>query len=113
MTASSYKNSHYHPNRARVNRFIYDGWCTKTPSRSDQWLQVDLGKLYQVCGVATQGGEMNDKGAWVTAFKLLYSQDGKHFVTYKDGNGKEMVRFNIIWTKRKTTMTILRCLRCC
>ncbi len=54
---------------------------------------------------------MNGKGAWATAFKLSYSQDGKHWITYQDENGKEVVRFKIIWTKEMIAMTISRCLR--
>ncbi|KAL9978825.1 hypothetical protein ACROYT_G016391 [Oculina patagonica] len=89
MTASSYKDSGHHPSRGRLDYFN-NGWCTKTSSKSDEWLQVDLGKLHQVCGVATQGGEVNGKGAWVKEFKLSYSQEGKQWLTYLDRNGKEM-----------------------
>ena len=54
--SSSYSNS-YQPVYGRLN--AVDGWCAKT-NGSDEYLQVDLGQLYEVCGVATQGGGQYD-----------------------------------------------------
>ena len=88
MTASShYKKEH----SAKYGRLFNDsgyGWSPK-PNEKKKWLQVDLGKVFQVCAVATQGG--NDHKAWTTAFKLLYSSDDKNRKTYKDGNGVDVV----------------------
>ncbi|XP_078364204.1 lactadherin-like [Oculina patagonica] len=91
MTASSYHSSSYQPAYGRLNDIRGDGWCTKTPSKNNEWLQVDLGQLFEVCSVATQGDSQTDPrdGGWVTAFKLYYSQDGKHWIKYNN-NGKEM-----------------------
>ncbi|KAL9978700.1 hypothetical protein ACROYT_G016249 [Oculina patagonica] len=91
MTASSFVNSSYQPAYGRLNFNEADGWCASTPSRNDEWLQVDLGELYDVCGIATQGDSQYD-GAdeWVTAFKLSYSQDGMTWTAYKDENGDDV-----------------------
>ena len=60
--------------------------------KKKKWLQVDLGKVFQVCAVATQGGNHHKKyRPWTTAFKLLYSTDDKNRKTYKDGDGEDMV----------------------
>ena len=64
------------------------GWLPKNNKKTD-WLQVDLGKEFLVCAVATQGG--NYHKAWTTAFKLLYSSDDNNLKTYKDGNGVDVV----------------------
>ena len=46
------------------------------------WLQVDLGKTFQVCGVATQGDR--DGNEWVTDFKVSHSSDGNTWKSFKD-----------------------------
>ena len=83
MTASTYYTSSYQPAYGRLHYNEGDGWCTRTPGRNDEWLQVDLGKLFEVCGVATQGdrGSYDGRAEWVTAFKLSYTQDGKYWTT--------------------------------
>ena len=86
LTASSYFIADYGPASGRLQG---NGWCASKPSSND-WLQVDLGKAFDVCAVATQGGAGGDRT--VTAFKLSYSSDGSLWTTYKDGNGLEMVR---------------------
>ena len=89
MTASS----HYYNEKlsAKYGRLYNDsgyGWFPKNNKKKD-WLQVDLGKVFQVCAVATQGG--NYYKGWTTAFKLLYSADDNNQKTYKDGDGEDMV----------------------
>ena len=75
----------------RLNGNRGDGWCAEINDR-DQWLQVDLGKVIEVCAVATQGDINGNE--WVIDFKLAYSksyEDG--WSTYKKANGSEAVRF--------------------
>ncbi|KAL9978250.1 hypothetical protein ACROYT_G015746 [Oculina patagonica] len=89
MTASTYYSSGFKPANGRLNRG--SSWCTRTPSRTDEWLQVDLGQIFEVCGVATQGAKRYNE--WVIEFKLSYSQDGKYWTFYKDGKSlKETFR---------------------
>ena len=90
MTASSHYGDEKHS--AKYGR-LFDksgyGWFPKNNKKTD-WLQVDLGKEFQVCGVATQGG--NYDKYWTTAFKLLYySSDENNLKTYQNGNGEDMV----------------------
>ena len=90
MTASSYFGSKKHS--AKYGRLFNEsgyGWFPKKNKRTD-WLQVDLGEVFQVCAVATQGG--NYHKLWTTtAFKLLYSSDDRNRKMYKDGNGVDVV----------------------
>ena len=91
MTASShYKKEHSAKYGRLFNESGY-GWFPNNNKKTD-WLQVDLGKEFQVCAVATQGGNYGKKHEeWTTAFKLLYSSDDKNRQTYQDGNGVDVV----------------------
>lgn len=52
-------------------------WC---PNRNlSQWLQIDLGATYRVCGVATQGKALWTP-VWVTKYKIYFSNNN---VTWK------------------------------
>ena len=77
LTASSYHSSNFKPEYGRLNGGRGDGWCAGTASGNDEWLQVDLGKLYTVCAVATQGDINGNE--WVTTFKLSFSMDGQNW----------------------------------
>ena len=89
MTASSYReNGKYSAKYGRLFNVSGNGWFPKNRNKTD-WLQVDLGKEFQVCAVATQGGIYHK--AWTTTFKLLYSSDDKNRKMYKDGNGVDVV----------------------
>ena len=92
MTASShYKKEEYSAKYGRLFNDSGYGWFPKSYGKK-KWLQVDLGKVFQVCAVATQGGNYHKKSrAWTTAFELLYSTDDKNRKTYKDGDGEDMV----------------------
>ncbi|XP_078351549.1 uncharacterized protein LOC144636260 [Oculina patagonica] len=91
ITAFSYPSNPFQPAYGRLHGSRGDGWCAKTADNNDDWLQVDLGKMFQVCGVATQGdGYYDNSNSWVTDFKLSYSADGNTWTTYKDENGTEL-----------------------
>ena len=49
-----------------------------------------------MCAVATQGDINGNE--WVTDFKLSFSTDGSNWITYKDGNGIDVVSFGLIVT---------------
>ena len=93
MSASSRFNMFFQAAYGQLNDDRGFGWCAKEPGRNDDWLQVDLGKPVEVCGLATQGGN-----TWVKAFKLFYSFDGKSWKTYRDVSDTDAVRENIIDT---------------
>ncbi|XP_078350751.1 lactadherin-like [Oculina patagonica] len=93
MSASSYYNNdaNYQAAYGRLHGSRGDGWCTASSSSNDDWLQVDLGQMLQVCGVATQGDGTHDGlDEWVTDFKLSFSSDGITWTTYKDGHGAQV-----------------------
>ena len=88
MTASSYYKKKDSAKYGRLFNESGYGWLPKNNKKTD-WLQVDLGKEFLVCAVATQGGDYRE--GWTTAFKLLYSSDDNNRKTYKDGNGVDVV----------------------
>ena len=88
MSASSQYDNNNQAAYGRLNDDRGDGWCAQAAARNDDWLQVDLGKSIEACGLATQGDRNGSK--WVTAFKLSYSSDGTNWNAY----GADMVRFN-------------------
>ena len=90
LTASSRYGTGYQAAYGRLNGNRGDGWCAKEARRTDDWLQVDLGKVIQVCAVSTQGDR--NRNEWTIDFKLSYSFDGNTWMTYKGSNGAEMVR---------------------
>lgn len=71
ITASSYHSANYQPAYGRLNGNRGDGWCAKSANANNEWLEVDLGKLYTVCAVATQGDRNGNE--WVNLFKVSYS----------------------------------------
>ena len=100
LTAYSWHGISFQAAYGRLNGSRSDGWCAKEARRNDDWLQVDLGKTVQVCAVATQGDINGNE--WTTDFKLSYSSDGNSWKTYKDLNGREVVRFYSWHSKLKS-----------
>ncbi|KXJ24491.1 Coagulation factor VIII [Exaiptasia diaphana] len=76
ITASSYKVS-YQPHQARLhltaNTQGAGAWCASRSSIG-QYLLIDLGKLKQVTGIATQGKiGIFTADAWVESYTVRYS----------------------------------------
>ena len=54
-------------------------WSPSSVDRG-QWIQVDLGAITGITGIATQGRA--DAAQWVTRYKVSHSYDGGYFVFY-------------------------------
>lgn len=90
MRASSHLNKRHKPQHGRLKFRRGVGWCPEKGSDENQWLQVDFGKTFRVCGVATQGAKKGIR--WTTGFTLSFSNDSSQWSQYENGNGKNMVR---------------------
>lgn len=91
MTASSQFGDNFQPSYGRLNGDRGNGWCAKEANRNDDWLQIDLGKVIDVCAVATQGDRNGNE--WITDFKISYSSHGVSWTPYKGTDGTVVVSF--------------------
>ena len=93
VTSSSMYNRGHGPWRARLqgrNRGGRGAWSARHNNRK-QWIQVNLGTITRVKGVATQG--RFDANQWVTSYRVSYSINGVKFYPYKEGrNAKVSIR---------------------
>lgn len=96
ITASSSQVEH-EPSRGRLNFEVSPGnprsWSARKAT-SGQWLKVYLGgRPRKVSGIATQGGyDYSGDLAWVTKYKLGYSNDDEEFQYYSEqGQSSEKV----------------------
>lgn len=80
ITASSYYLSYY-PHMGRVNGV--KGWCQKTNTITDDYMQVDMGALRIVCAVATQGKK---NGSFVKSYRLSFTTNGSSWSAYQEKN---------------------------
>ena len=66
-----------------------NAWIPATNNDNNDFLQIDLGSVYFVCGVATQGNPNNDH--WTKTYKIKTSLDNVWGAFYSEG-GSEKVR---------------------
>ena len=89
MTASSQISKMSMASLARLGNRPFPGvhwgaWCAL--NNTVQWLQIDLGYLHVVTGVATQGRNSTLYHMWVKTYELSFSKDGKKWEVYKENN---------------------------
>ncbi|EDO30628.1 predicted protein, partial [Nematostella vectensis] len=80
MTTSSKQDDSHGASAGRL--YAGSSWCSATSS-SSEYLQVDLGRVAKVTGIATQGSPTEDK--WVMTYALSHSNNGEDWVEYKAG----------------------------
>ena len=90
FSASSSISFFLRPARGRLNGET--AWCSSGSPNGNDFLQVDLGTVSQVCAVATQGH--NSAFQLITSYQLQYSLDGISWSTVmEDGKNKVAVIF--------------------
>ena len=90
FSATSNYGSKWLPKYGRLN-FPKDGWEPRTNNLPNEYLQIDLGAEYWVCGVATQGEADQLVGDdWVTKYKISLSLDDVTWNIYQN-NGSDKV----------------------
>ena len=81
----------YGSSRARLRMASWPpGWNAKK-NDPNPWLQIDLGSIKTVTGVATQGYGASQTKEWVKTYSVLTSSDGKNWETYKVGNKEKVI----------------------
>ncbi|CAB3996525.1 EGF-like repeat and discoidin I-like domain-containing 3 [Paramuricea clavata] len=98
ITASSYYGKYNYPYYARLTKT--GSLCSWTPTaagRVGSWLQVDLGQLTTVTGIATQGTCYNYNN-WAKSYSVSYSNEPNSWTLYEEsGNVKVSQRINLVW----------------
>ena len=67
-----------------------NAWIPAPNNDNNDSLQIDLGSLYFICGVATQGNLIY--GYWTKTYKIKTSLDNVEWTFYSEG-GSEKVHF--------------------
>ncbi|CAH3162749.1 unnamed protein product, partial [Pocillopora meandrina] len=88
ITTSSYFLSYY-AHMGRLNGV--KGWCQKTTTITDDYIQVDMGALHTVCAIATQGKK---NGSFVKSYKLSFSSDESSWSVYQEQNIDKIFQAN-------------------
>ena len=82
FTATTQYSNQYKPCYGRLHDTRGNGWCSS--NYENQILRVDLGKIYDVCAVATQGNPSVSE--WTSSFSLSTSLDNVTFTDYNENN---------------------------
>ena len=69
-----------------------NAWIPAINCISNDFLQIDLGSLYFVCGVATQGNPNNDY--WTKTYKIKTSLDNVVWTFYSEGGSEKVHPFS-------------------
>ncbi|CAB4016564.1 Hypothetical predicted protein [Paramuricea clavata] len=102
ITASSVDSSNYKPSYARLTKA--GSSCSWAPTRAGQigsWLQVDLGQLSTVTGIATQG-ICSSANQWVKSYSVSYSNVPNSWTPYKESGNVKVFQAN---TDRNSIVT--------
>ncbi|XP_015763700.1 PREDICTED: receptor-type tyrosine-protein phosphatase T-like [Acropora digitifera] len=78
----------FEPDKARLH--VDGAWSPSNDSNPNDFLQVDLQYEFFICAVATQGHPYNLLNSWTTKYRLLFSVNGKNWLTYKE-NGTDKI----------------------
>lgn len=78
ITASSYYANEFKPYNARLNKHYGNcAWIPRSGLQHNSWIEVDLGGLTRVTGIATQGRRTYTQ--WVTSYTVSYSNDRQYW----------------------------------
>ena len=78
------------PFRARLHEKRYNGWCSAEGSPLSHYIQVDLGALKELSGLALQGGYNGSR--YLKTYSIEYSSDGVKWQFYrKPGQDDRMI----------------------
>ncbi|KAM5332743.1 discoidin, CUB and LCCL domain-containing protein 2 isoform 1-T1 [Glossophaga mutica] len=54
-----------------------------------QWLQIDLNKEKKITGIVTTGSTMVEHNYFVSAYRILYSDDGQRWTVYREPGAEQ------------------------
>ena len=68
-----------------------NAWIPATNNDNNDFLQIDLGSVYFVCGVATQGNPNGND--WTKTYKIETSLDNVVWTFYSEGGSEKVHSF--------------------
>jgi hypothetical protein len=80
MTSSSHHDNTHAASHGRL--YGDTSWCSATSSLAE-YIQIDLGRVKAIRGIATQGDRVTDK--WVKTYDVSYSKANNTYVKYTAG----------------------------
>ena len=83
-TSTWYNRDDHKPYRARLHEQSFPGWCSGADSPLSHYLQVDLGSVKILTGLAIQAHRTYVGHHYITKFSIEYSTDGSTWSYYKD-----------------------------
>ena len=103
FSATSSNSSDFLPKHGRLNGPNF-GWLIEIKNNiPNEYLQIELGGVYWVCGLATQGSSLG--GFWITKYKISLSMDSITWNIYQ-WNGSDKVG-PVLITLRVCAATLL------
>ncbi|XP_039600800.1 discoidin, CUB and LCCL domain-containing protein 2 [Polypterus senegalus] len=75
------------PERARLRK-PGPSWAALNAD-GNQWLQIDLKKERKVTGIITTGSTVPDYYFYVSAYRVLYSEDGETWKTFREASSEQ------------------------
>ena len=100
MTASDFLDTRSFPYYGRLRGTRGDGgWCSGRRSGEKKYIQVDMGEVRSLCGVATQGIQRYPE--WTTSYKLQLSTNSTTWNIYKETNIEK------VWRELKLTFSVI------
>eukprot|EP00063_Salmo_salar_P045277 XP_014020112.1 PREDICTED: discoidin, CUB and LCCL domain-containing protein 2-like isoform X2 [Salmo salar] len=83
--------SEWGPSGARLKR-VGLPWAS-AHSDQQQWLQVDLKKEKRITGITTTGSSLPEYQFYVSAYRVLYSNDGQNWSVYREADATQNKSF--------------------
>ena len=80
--SASSSSSGSHASNGRLNGG--SAWIPSSNNNNNDFLQIDLGSVYVVCAVATQGNPSADD--WTETYKIKTSLDNVNWQWYQENN---------------------------
>ena len=79
ISASSYLDRNFLPSYAKLFNKDRGGWCALKQDKN-QFIQVDLGSVFTISGISTQGYQSYRD--WVTSYKIVYKDENDVWKDY-------------------------------
>lgn len=98
ITSSSNNGPESSPCMARLHGSL--GWSPRTTTNDSDFLQIDLGSVYLLCGVATQGGREGSQ--WTSSYTIATSLDGSTWVSMKENHTDKVCLFYVLQIQHST-----------